>query len=175
MHLYFSLNFKMAVLVVPKNAKCDMQKEISIFYDQGFKMLRCLVVDDDELSRELLATQLLEYAACDMAANGNEGVEKFAAALASDNPYHVVFMDILMPGLDGHGAAKEIRKIEERQGIPVERGIDIIILSSLGTPHDVIQAYIAAQSAAHLVKPVKPEKLYKTLLALNLIESSTPD
>lgn len=132
-------------------------------------MLRCLIVDDDELSRELLATQLLEYAACDMAANGNEGVEKFVAALTDKKPYQVVFMDILMPGLDGHGAAKAIRKVEERQGIPVEQGVDIIILSSLGTPHDVIQAYISAQSAAHLVKPVKPEKLLKTLRSLKLI------
>ncbi len=138
-------------------------------------MLRCLIVDDDELSRELLATQLLEYATCDMAANGNEGVEMFVAALATDHPYQVIFMDILMPGLDGHGAAKAIRKIEAHQGILIDRGVDIIILSSLGTPHDVIQAYIAAQSAAHLVKPVRPEKLYKTLLALNLIESSTAD
>lgn len=133
-------------------------------------MLRCLIVDDDELSRELLATQLLEYAACDMAANGNEGVEKFVAALTDNKPYEVVFMDILMPGLDGHGAAKAIRKVEERQGIPVEQGVDIIILSSLGTPHDVIQAYISAQSAAHLVKPVKPEKLLKTLRSLKLID-----
>lgn len=138
-------------------------------------MLHCLIVDDDELSRELLATQLLEYATCDMAVDGNEGVEKFVAALATGHPYRVIFMDILMPGLDGYGAAKKIRKIEEHHGIPVDRGVDIIILSSLGTPHDVIQAYIAAQSAAHLVKPVKPEKLYKTLLALNLIESSNPD
>jgi len=132
-------------------------------------MLRCLIVDDDELSREMLATQLLEYATCDMAINGNDGVEKFVTALTTDNPYQVIFMDILMPGLDGHGAAKAIRKIEESQGITAGRGVDIIILSSLGTPQDVIQAYIAAQSAAHLVKPIKPEKLFKTLRSLGLI------
>jgi len=138
-------------------------------------MLRCLIVDDDELSRELLAVQLLEYATCDMAVNGSEGVEKFVAALETDSPYHLIFMDILMPGLDGHGAARAIRRIEEERGIPVEQRVDIIILSSLGTPHDVIQAYISAQSAAHLVKPVKPEKLFKTLRALNLIKNTRAD
>lgn len=132
-------------------------------------MLRCLIVEDDELSRELLATQLAGYAVCDMAADGDEGVGRFAEALATGTPYHVIFLDILMPGLDGHGAARAIRKLEEKQGIPVEQGVNIIILSSLGTPHDVIQAYIAAQSAAHLVKPVKPEKLLKTLRSLRLI------
>jgi len=80
-----------------------------------------------------------------------------------------------MPGLDGHGAARAIRRIEEERGIPVEQRVDIIILSSLGTPHDVIQAYISAQSAAHLVKPVKPEKLFKILRALNLIKNTRAD
>ncbi|CAH2030425.1 response regulator [Trichlorobacter ammonificans] len=133
-------------------------------------MLRCLIVEDDELSRELLATQLADYAVCDMAADGTEGVEKFGKALLTDRPYDVIFLDIVMPTLDGHGAARAIRKLEESHGIPVEQGVNIIILSSLGTPHDVIQAYISAQSAAHLVKPVKPEKLFKALRALALID-----
>lgn len=132
-------------------------------------MFRCLIVEDDELSRELLAAQLHDYALCNMASDGNEGVEKFASALASGEPYHLIFMDILMPGLDGHGAAKAIRKIEEEQGIAPENGVNIVVLSSLGTPQDVIKAYISAQSAAHLVKPVKPEKLVKTLRTLKLI------
>lgn len=132
-------------------------------------MFRALIVDDDELGRELLAVQLASYANCDMASDGNEAVAKFETALATDNPYQVIFLDIVMPNLDGHGAAKAIRHLEEKQGIPVERGVNIIVLSSLSTPHDIIQAYVSAQSAAHLVKPVKPEKLLKTLRSLELI------
>lgn len=132
-------------------------------------MIRGLIVEDDELSRELLAAQLDGQVVCDMAEDGNEGVSRFAEALAAGNPYDVIFMDIMMPGLDGHGAAKAIRKLEEKQGTPVERGVNIIILSSLSTPHDVIQAYVSAQSAAHLVKPVTPEKLFKVLRKLALI------
>lgn len=132
-------------------------------------MVRCLIVEDDELSRELLAAQLHEYAICSMASDGNEGVAKFAAALEAGEPYQVIFLDILMPGLDGHGAAKAIRKLEEEHGIAPEKGVHIIVLSSLGAPQDVIKAYISAQSAAHLVKPVKPEKLFKTLRSLKII------
>lgn len=132
-------------------------------------MFRALLVDDDELGRELLAVQLAPYATCDMAADGNEAVAKFELALAAGNPYQVIFLDIVMPGLDGHGAAKAIRHLEERRGTPVEKGVNIIVLSSLSTPQDIIQAYVSAQSAAHLVKPVKPEKLLKTLRSLELI------
>ncbi|MDY0385502.1 MAG: response regulator [Geobacter sp.] len=135
-------------------------------------MLRCLIIDDDELGRELLAAQLESYAVCDLAADGYEGVAKFAAALLEGNPYQVIFLDIVMPGMDGHAAAKAIRGLEQERGIVVEHGVNIVVLSALNTPQDIIQAYVSAQSAAHLVKPVKPERLLKTLCKMGLISES---
>ena len=132
-------------------------------------MLRCLIVEDDELSRELLALQMEAYALCDQAANGREGVEHFSAALAAGQPYDLILLDIVMPEMDGLEAAKAIRSHEEQQGIKIDKGVQIVVLSSLSTPQDVIQAYVAAQSSAHLVKPVQPEKLVKTLRKLDLI------
>jgi two-component system, chemotaxis family, chemotaxis protein CheY len=134
-------------------------------------MLRCLIVEDDELSRELLALQMEPYALCDLASDGREGVDKFAEALESAEPYQLILLDIVMPEMDGLEAAKAIRKLEDRQGISLDRGVHIVVLSSLSTPHDVIQSYVAAQSAAHLVKPVQPEKLIKTLRKLELISA----
>lgn len=132
-------------------------------------MLRCLIVDDDELGRELLATQLEPYATCDRAVDGYDAVAKFTAALFEGNPYQLIFLDIVMPGMDGHAAARAIRKLEEERGISVENGVNIVVLSSLNTPQDIIQAYVSAQSAAHLVKPVRLDKLLKTLRKLELI------
>jgi two-component system chemotaxis response regulator CheY len=71
--------------------------------------------------------------------------------------------------MDGHEAAKAIRCMEQERGITIDRGVNIIVLSSLHTPQDIIQSYVSAQSAAHLVKPVRPEKLKKTLHQLGLI------
>lgn len=132
-------------------------------------MLRCLIVEDDELSRELLALQMEPYALCDQAENGLIGVERFTSALKDGHPYDLILLDIVMPEMDGLEAAKAIRVCEEQHGIGIDKGVNIVVLSSLSTPHDVIQAYVAAQSAAHLVKPVQPEKLVKTLRKLNLI------
>ncbi|NJD39585.1 MAG: response regulator [Geobacter sp.] len=132
-------------------------------------MLRCLIVEDDELSRELLALQMEPYALCDQAENGLIGVERFTDALQAGYPYDLILLDIMMPEMDGLEAAKAIRAFEEKQGITIEKGVAIVVLSSLSTPQDVIQAYVAAQSAAHLVKPVQPEKLVKTLRKLDLI------
>jgi two-component system, chemotaxis family, chemotaxis protein CheY len=126
-------------------------------------MLKCLVVDDDELGRELIAHYLDGVADCEMAENGIMAVEMFRYAFEGGNPYDLIILDIVMPEMDGNTAAKEIRTIEKEWGVSITEGVDIIVLSSLNTPGDVIQAYLSARSAAHLVKPVHPDKLRATL------------
>ena len=126
-------------------------------------MVKCLVVDDDELGRELLVMYLDGIADCDMAENGLKAVEMFRTAFEGGRPYDLILLDIVMPEMDGHGAAKEIRTIEREWGLAINSGVRIVVLSSLNTPGDVIQAYVSAKSAAHLVKPVQPDKLLATL------------
>ena len=130
--------------------------------------LRCLVVDDDPVGRELLILNLQEIASCDCAANGREALEKYSASLDTE-PYDLIFLDIVMPELDGNEAAKTIRRMELERGITPDKGVNIIVLSSLNTPQDIIKSYVSAQSAAHLVKPLNAVKLKKTLLQLGLV------
>lgn len=132
-------------------------------------LLHCLVVDDDELGRELLVLNLEDIARCDTAVNGREAVDKFMAERQSGTPFDAIFLDIIMPVMDGHEAAKEIRRIEQSECIAPGNGVNIIVLSSLNTPKEIMATYVAVQSAAHLVKPVKREKLIKTLQQLELI------
>ena len=131
--------------------------------------MKCLIVDDDQLGRELIAEYLKGRGSADMAANGQEAVEKYQAASESGSPYDLILLDIIMPGMDGHEAAKAIRRLEQERGITPDKGVNIIVLTSLNTPRDVIESYVSAQSAAHLVKPVTPEKLLATLNKLGLI------
>ncbi len=131
-------------------------------------LLHCLVVDDDELGRELLMLNLQGIARCDTAVNGRDALDKYSANIDTD-PFDLIFLDIIMPEMDGHEAAKKIRSMEMERGITPDRGVSIIVLSSLNTPQDIIKSYISAQSVAHLVKPVKAEKLKNTLHKLGLI------
>ncbi|BCS52467.1 response regulator [Geobacter sp. SVR] len=131
--------------------------------------MKCLIVDDDELSRQLIAEVLREVATSEMAPNGTEAVKKFRAAMRAGDPYDLIILDIIMPGMDGHEAAKAIRGIEQEQGLTPDKGVSIIVLSCLNTPKDVIESYVSAQSAAHLVKPVSHQKLMKSLRTLELV------
>lgn len=131
-------------------------------------MVKCLVVDDDELGRELISQYLEGVAVCEMAENGVKAVDMFRDAFEGGQPYDLVILDIMMPEMDGHAAAKEIRLIEKEWGVSIQEGVSILIISSLNTPGDVIKAYCSAKSAAHLVKPVHPEKLLATLSKMGL-------
>jgi two-component system, chemotaxis family, chemotaxis protein CheY len=131
-------------------------------------MVRCLVVDDDELGRELISQYLDGVAVCEMAENGVEAVDMFRNALEGGQPYDLIILDIVMPEMDGHTAAKEIRLIEKEWGISINEGVSIMVLSSLNTPGDVIKSYLSARSAAHLVKPVQPKKLLATLSKMGM-------
>ncbi len=131
-------------------------------------MVKCLIVDDDELGRELIAQYLEGVADCDMAENGLMAVEMFRAAFEGGSPYDLIILDIVMPEMDGNTAAKEIRTIEKEWGVAINEGVNILVLSSLNTPSDVIHVYISARSAAHLVKPVQPDKLLATLSKMGM-------
>lgn len=131
-------------------------------------MVRCLLVDDDELGRELIAGYLEGVAECSMAENGLQAVEMFREAFEDGKPFDLVILDIVMPEMDGHTAAREIRMIEKEWGVSINNGVSIVVLSSLNTPNDVIQAYVSARSAAHLVKPVQPDKLLAILGKLGM-------
>ncbi|MBW4056785.1 MAG: response regulator, partial [Proteobacteria bacterium] len=79
-------------------------------------MMRCLVVDDDELGRELIVQYLEGVVDCETAENGVRAVEMFRDAFEGGAPYGLIILDIVTPEMDGQAAAKEIRLIENEWG-----------------------------------------------------------
>jgi len=132
------------------------------------ELRKCLIVDDDELGREIIAHYLQEVPVVDTATGGRDAVEKFQAALASGDPYELILLDIVMPEMDGIAAGKEIRKLEKEQAMPADKQVKIVMLTALNTPQDVMQSMLSVQSSAYLVKPVEPEKVRKTVSQLGL-------
>ena len=92
--------------------------------------MKTLIVEDDFISRRILAQMLSPYGDCDIAIDGEEAFLAFQLALDADAPYDLVCMDIMMPHLDGQGALKLIRAFEKDRGIAEAQGVKVFMTSA---------------------------------------------
>ena len=141
---------------IPKetDSSADNEDDGQNFDFEGTKLL---LVDDIEVNREI-AKMLLEGAGfeVDTAENGQEAVDKVKASKAGD--YAAVLLDIQMPVLDGYGAAKIIRNLEDKELAKVP----LIAMTANAFSEDV-QAAKAAGMDAHIAKPIDVPKMLETL------------
>ena len=77
--------------------------------------LRCLVVDDDLISRQALSRSLTKtFSQPDLAVDGET-----ALAQAANQAYDVIFLDVQMPGMDGFELCTKIRETVPNHNTPV--------------------------------------------------------
>ena len=141
---------------VPASPKAKQQaKAISL------KGVPVLLAEDNDLNAEI-TTLLLEKEGMVVtrAADGEQAVEIFKNAAAG--AFAVILMDIMMPKLDGYGAAQAIRTLAGRAD---GRTIPIIALSANVFAED-IEASKAAGMDAHLSKPLEVGKLIAAISQL---------
>ncbi len=131
--------------------------------------MRFLIVDDDEASRLVLMTHLQGLGPCDVCDNGDQAVEAMARALDSDRTYDVIFMDIVMPGPDGHETLEKIRDLERRAAIPDEKRAKAIMVTFMDDEDNTLKALFEDGASAYLVKPVTKANLLAKLAALGIV------
>ena len=108
--------------------------------------LSILVVDDDPDALELMRMFLRPTGA-----TVREAHDGFEALLqARRHPPDVVFCDLRMPRLDGHGLIDRFQRDERLSAVPV------VATTALGEDRDVTHTCLAG-FAGHLVKPIMPE------------------
>jgi len=109
---------------------------------------RILVVDDSTMNQDLVRAILKgTKIKIDTAANGAEAIEKLR-----EQKYHLVFMDHMMPVMDGVEAIKRIQEENLCQGVPV------VVMSANVAP-GAKERYLEAGFHDYLPKPVIPQQL----------------
>ncbi|MDO4481157.1 MAG: response regulator [Bacillota bacterium] len=119
--------------------------------------MRVLVVDDNEINREVMKELLIYHKfEADEASNGYEAVE----AVREKEPgyYHCILMDIEMPVMDGYEAAIRIRKLKNR----IRANIPIVALTANAFIENRERAKAAGMDD-FLVKPINSDRLVRCM------------
>jgi two-component system chemotaxis response regulator CheY len=113
--------------------------------------MKILICDDSMMIRRQLKNMILnlgDYEVCE-ASNGEIAIETY-----KEEKPNLVYMDIIMPKLDGVGAVDKIIKFDPKA--------QIVMLSSVGTKENLSKA-IKVGAVDFIQKPVEEEVLKNTI------------
>jgi len=135
--------------------------------------VKCLIVEDDSISRKLLEVYLADWAECSTVGDGRQALQMFQEALDFGAPYDLVCLDIMMPEMDGRETLEAIRAIEADYGIGGLDGAKVIMTTALDDSQDIFSAFREG-CEAYVVKPVRKEKLLGEIRKLGLLTENSP-
>lgn len=118
---------------------------------------RALLVEDNELNMEIAQFMLESNGILtDEASDGAEAAAKFAASAPGD--YDMIFMDIMMPKMNGWDAARTIRAMQREDA----ETVPIFAMSANCFAEDIVNSRIAGMNE-HLTKPLNEKKLLEVI------------
>lgn len=134
----------------------------------GEPAMKCLIVDDDFITRHLLQTCLSKFDWCFAAVNGCEAVDAVKHALDEGEPYDLICLDIMMPEMDGIEALRAIRQLEKEYGKDGADAARVIMTTAKDQPQTITMAFRTG-CEAYIVKPIKKGKLLEEIDRLGLL------
>jgi CheY-like chemotaxis protein len=127
-------------------------KPINNTRTESTKSYSVLVVDDSvsiQKSLELNLLTLQNIGQIDFADSGEMALEKIEA-----KQYDIIFLDVMMPGIDGYETCTQIRKK------PLYKKTPIVMVSAKCSPLDEVKGIVAG-CTTYLTKPVQNEAFQK--------------
>ncbi len=116
---------------------------------------RVLVVDDSLPIRRQMEQELCRFVGeVDLAEDGERAI-----GLLSSKSYDIVFLDVMLPGIDGYEICRRIKRNKKTKNTPV------IMLTGKSSPFDRIRGKLAGCNT-YLAKPMDQAKFDKVLKVL---------
>lgn len=138
-------------ITVPGGRMC--RSRITIQQEEEVCMYRLLIADDEQIVldsiRFIVEKNFTDVAVAGTARSGREAIEK-AENLKPD----IIFMDIMMPGINGIEAIKEIRS---------RLGNVIFVILSAYDQFDFAKEAVKLEVMDYLLKPVSQDKIVETI------------
>lgn len=133
---------------------------------QSQSLSRALVIDDSLAVRSQMAIEF------DLINHEVDLVDSAESAMlaVSRNRYSIIFLDVVMPGMDGYTACKKIKRSVLNRNTP------IIMLTSRSSSFDKFKGTLAG-CAAYLIKPINHnefEQIFKSYARENTSLLNTP-
>ncbi len=117
--------------------------------------MRIAICDDQAREREMLAANLTQYKTernADLSWMLFSGAVELTQAIHTGQRFDLILLDILMPGMDGMAAAKEIRE--------TDKSAAIVFLTV--SPDFALDSY-SVRARHYLIKPVSRKALFTLL------------
>ena len=142
---YFTL--QLPVVDAPQIQQEDKDEDVDL------SEVHVLVAEDNEFNMEIICTFLDNLGvSVDRAFDGRQAVDIFEQS--EKGTYQMIFMDVMMPVMDGLEATRMIRGCNHPDGQTVP-----IVAVSANAFYEDIKRSLASGMDAHLSKPIEPKKL----------------
>lgn len=113
---------------------------------------RVLVVDDSESVRKLMQVKLAGRGlAVDFAEDGETALQ-----MARGFNYDLIFLDVMLPGMDGYSVCRHLKKDYKTEAA-------VVMLTSRASRIDKMRGMLLADADDYLTKPLSTEDLNTTL------------
>jgi len=120
---------------------------------RDLKRVRVLIVDDSAINRQIF-TKMMEGMGCQVTAvsSGQDVIPALFRGLLTNAHFHLVLLDMQMPGMDGEETLRAIRNE------PLTRDTRVIVLTSMGRRTELSKLDALGYSG-FLQKPIKQSQL----------------
>lgn len=127
--------------------------------------MRFLIVDDDPKNVKLLAAILKNLGECETVDGGKGAIEAFEKAWNDWQPFNLIFLDVMMPEIDGEKVLANIREIEQNRNVHIHHRVKIIMVTA-HSDEALIKRCVQSGCNDYIVKPFKKDTAIKKLIRL---------
>ncbi|HKL81969.1 MAG TPA: response regulator [Desulfobacter sp.] len=143
-------------VVLGKNTEKEEITESS--FPVNLEQFKVLVVDDVDSARQIFAETLRSFSFRVTCVDSGESALEAIKNAPKNDPFHLVLMDYMMPGMNGIEASNHIKKLPEVEHIPT------IIMATALTREEVLGEAQEVDLDGFLTKPITPSDMLDAVM-----------